>query len=217
MSKDEYKLSEERPINLKKEWYLISAIIETLKELNIPFKPLYKIFNFKNKTGSQKADFLINNLILLEAKNWMCMNYWVGTGKAYREIVERFIDVNNPEFGNIKKILVISRPEWREGAKSYLESNGILVIELGYFVDENTWEKTVDDLKQVFSNPDIKEILKETSYTNTPVNTNTLTNTLINTLTNTYPKVFVQSKNHIDWFSRLLFLHNLHLDDFSGT
>jgi len=132
--------------NLVKEEFLNKAIVRALKMLNVPFQDIHTRYNFYKRPGEQSADFILFGSFLLEAKNWNCVRYYVDRRKAYREILCRFIDVNNPELFLRKKILVISNPRWTEHSREYLISHGIEIIELGYFVDENRIEEAALDI-----------------------------------------------------------------------
>jgi len=140
------KLSRRVYSNLDKEEFLNKAIVRALKMLSIPFQDIHTRYNFYKRPGEQSADFVLYGCFLLEAKNWNCVKYYVDRRKSRREILYRFIDVNNPDLFLRKKILVISNPRWTEHSREYLMSHGIEIIELGYFVDENRIEEAAFDI-----------------------------------------------------------------------
>jgi len=136
--------------NMEKEKPLIFAIAVALKVLGIKYDCLAHKHNFKSRLGFHVPDFLLSNG-KIEAKNWNCIKYWVNISKCFCQIVARFIDINYSEAFKSPKILVISKPIWREHSLEYLRAHGIIIIELRYFVTWDNVDQAISDLEKSFS------------------------------------------------------------------
>jgi len=99
---------------------------------DIQFRDLAKNKNHKKSKGSCDVDFIINDLAVIEAKNWDCF------GGSQYVVTKR--DLNNQVFNkfakysDLKKILVIANPWWERGALKYLIDKRAEVIEVGFQV-----------------------------------------------------------------------------------
>jgi hypothetical protein len=98
------------------------------------YKDLTSEHKSTNHKGDTIPDYLMENLAVVEElKNWEFYK-----GKGY-EISKRDIDNQIlPRFSkypaHFRKILVIANPKWEKGAKAYLQSFGVFVIEIGFQV-----------------------------------------------------------------------------------
>lgn len=120
------------PLNIAIRRYLFNLE----KKYNIKCKDLTRVRNFKGRKGEHVADFLVDDIAVIEAKNWDCPGkydshgYTISNYNAKTEIIDRF--TNYPK--HLQRILIIADPVWCEGVKENLLKKGIHIIELGFLV-----------------------------------------------------------------------------------
>lgn len=126
--------------NLVKGKCLEWVTSESLNKIGIKYEDYSGIYNFKGYSGNKSVpDYVANNYVI-ECKNWND-NYSSNRFKCYNEIVKRYSN-----FMDKPKILIISSPNWSKSARAYLLSLNIKIIELGYFVDIDNYDRAVLDI-----------------------------------------------------------------------
>jgi hypothetical protein len=123
------------------------------EEFGLTYQDLSHIRNFKKHKGERVPDFLIHDMAVLEAKNWLCKRYKFAMKEANNQVLRRFKQYPR----DLKKVLVVGRPRWFSGVKEYLESKGVYIIELGFVVVDGNKDMAYDiikgELDQILSLP----------------------------------------------------------------
>jgi len=92
----------------------------------------------KKDKGKHVIDFELNT-ILVELKNWYCYTengYTIEKRDVDNQILPKF--EGYPK--HMLKLLVIAKPKWGKGVKKYLASKGVIIIELGFQVRNNSYD-----------------------------------------------------------------------------
>ena len=129
-------LSERVRRNNLKAFCLEEPTHEILEDMGIDFQDTTHIFNFKNKSEDGIPDFIVNEYIAIELKNWNCEKYTIDFRKALREIVYRFLN-----HWDKRKILIITNPKWCRRVKEWLFALGIEVYEVGEFITSDIFNE----------------------------------------------------------------------------
>jgi hypothetical protein len=119
------------------------------EKYGIPFKDLTNERNFKGRKGTHEVDFLISDMIGIEAKNWDCYlhkGYDIVKRDMKNQVIDKF-----KKYPEVKKILIIGKPNWKDG-KEYLLKNNVYIIELGFQVTWESFHKAYDIIKAELDN-----------------------------------------------------------------